>query len=221
MDLLASTWMTRSLGEAVASVALDEDHSVLVGGWNGTLKRWNEKGDLLWSTQLNDRINDIALNKECVIATAGLHLVCLEKGTGDVRWTHALEGSADATVIHDEVVHAVSSVYDIEHNDFIESAVWAFDLNGDQKWVTRMDERPWTMLTHDASLWIGLGRPKCGFATVSEDGSLTHIQGPVDSPITCGTAGKTNLFFGHADGTVSDHTSVSYTHVTLPTNGGV
>jgi hypothetical protein len=70
-----------------------------------------------------------------------------------------------------------------------------------------MDERPWTMLTHDASLWIGLGRPKCGFATVSEDGSLTHIQGPVDSPITCGTAGKTNLFFGHADGTVSDHTS--------------
>jgi hypothetical protein len=42
MDLLASTWMSRSLGEAVASVALDDDHSVLVGGWNGALKRWDE-----------------------------------------------------------------------------------------------------------------------------------------------------------------------------------
>ena len=60
MDLLACTWMTRSLGEAVASVALEEDDSVLVGGWNGTLKRWDEKGDLLWSAQLNDRINDLA-----------------------------------------------------------------------------------------------------------------------------------------------------------------
>ena len=70
-----------------------------------------------------------------------------------------------------------------------------------------MDERPWTMVSHDASLWIGLGRPKCGFATVAEDGSLTHNEGPVDSTITCGTAGKTKLFFGHADGTVSDHTS--------------
>ena len=207
MDLLASTWMTRSLGEAVASVALEEDHSVLVGGWNGTLKRWDEKGDLLWSAQLNDRINDLAVHPECVIATAGLHLVCIEKNTGEVRWSHALEGSADSAVIHDEVVHAVSSVYDIEHNDFIESAVWAFDLNGDEKWVTRMDERPWTMLTHDASLWIGLGRPKCGFATVGENGLLTHVDGPVDSPITCGSAGKTNLFFGHADGTVSDHAS--------------
>jgi hypothetical protein len=207
MDLLASTWMSRSLGEAVASVALDDDHSVLVGGWNGALKRWDEKGELLWSTQLNDRINDLAVNNECVIATAGLHLVCIEKNTGDVRWTHALEGSADATVIHNEVVHAVSSVYDIEHNDFIESAVWAYDLKGDEQWVTRMDERPWTMLAHDTSLWIGLGRPKCGFATVGKDGSLTHIEGPVDSPITCGSAGKTSLFFGHADGTVSDHMS--------------
>lgn len=207
MDLLACTWMTRSLGEAVASVALEEDDSVLVGGWNGTLKRWDEKGDLLWSAQLNDRINDLALGEDCIIATAGLHLVCLERTTGDVRWSHPLEGSADSTVLFDDVVYAVSSVYDIEHNDFIESAVWAFDLNGDRLWVNRMDERPWTILAHQSSVWLGLGRPRCGFATIDTDGSLVHQKGAADSPVTSGSAGDHRLLFGHANGTVSNHAS--------------
>ena len=207
MDLLACTWMTRSLGEAVASVALEEDDSVLVGGWNGTLKRWDEKGDLLWSAQLNDRINDLALGEDCIIATAGLHLVCLERSTGDVRWSHALEGSADSTLLFQDIVYAVSSVYDIEHNDFIESAVWAFDLNGDQLWVNRMDERPWTMLAHQDSVWLGLGRPKCGFATLGADGALEHQKEAADSPVTSGSACEQRLLFGHANGTVSNRSS--------------
>ena len=207
MDLLACTWMTRSLGEAVASVALEEDASVLVGGWNGTLKRWDEKGDLLWSTQLNDRINDLALGEDCIIATAGLHLVCLERKTGNVRWSHALEGSADSTVLFQDIVYAVSSVYDIEHNDFIESAVWAFALNGDSLWVNRMDERPWTMLDHQGSVWLGLGRPKCGFATIDSDGALVYQKGGVDSPITSGSEFDERLLFGHANGNVSTPSS--------------
>ena len=76
MDLIASTWMTRSLDEPVASVGLEEDGSVTAGGWNGSVKRWDDKGDLLWSTILNDRVNDIVFHRDCLIATAGLHIVC-------------------------------------------------------------------------------------------------------------------------------------------------
>lgn len=207
MDLIASTWMTRSLDEPVASVGLEEDGSVTAGGWNGSVKRWDDKGDLLWSTILNDRVNDIVFHRDCLIATAGLHIVCLEKSSGIVRWTHALEGSADAALIHNDVVYAVSSVYDIEHNDFIESAVWAYDLDGTERWVNRMDERPWTILSSNEQVWLGLGRPKCGFATIAVDGTLLHCDGPVDAPITSGDSHGATLAFGHADGTVSNQSS--------------
>jgi hypothetical protein len=204
MDLLASTWMTRSLGEPVASVALEQDDSVLVGGWDGCLKRWDSKGDLLWSTRLNDRVNDVATHGDSIVATAGLHVVCVERTTGEVRWSHALEGSADAVVIHEQGIYAVSSVYDIEHNDFIESAVWSFDLQGTERWVTRMDERPWTIMVHEGMVWLGLGRPKCGFATIDKEGALGHRIAPVEAPITAGANNEHHLLFGHADGSVSD-----------------
>lgn len=207
MDLLASTWMTRSLGEAVASVALEADGCVIVGGWDGALKRWNEQGDLLWATRLNDRVNEVAHHGDCLVATAGLHVVCLDRKTGETRWSHALEGSADAVIVHEGVVYAVSSVYDIEHNDFIESAVWSYELDGAERWVQRMDERPWTIMSCEGEVWLGLGRPKCGFAKVSPDGSIVHLAGPVDSPVTSGAFNSSRLLFGHADGTVSDRSS--------------
>tara|TARA_B100000795_G_C22761484_1_gene423797 strand:- start:371 stop:1450 length:1080 start_codon:yes stop_codon:yes gene_type:complete len=214
MDLVASAWMTRSLGEPVASVTLEEDGTVLVGGWDGSFKRWNEQGDLVWSTQLNDRVNDVAVHDDCLVATAGLHLVCLERATGEIRWSHPLEGSSDAVVVHGGTVYAVSSVYDIEHNDFIESAVWSFGLDGVQNWIQRMDERPWTMMSFKGDLWIGLGRPRCGFALVQPDGTLVHSKGPVDSPVTSGDSNHDRILFGHADGTVSDDTAT--TVYTLP-----
>lgn len=208
MDLLATTWMTRSLEEPVASVAIEEDGSVVAGGWNGALKRWNPKGDLLWKTVLNDRVNDLIFCGNHLIATAGLHLVCVDLETGAPRWSHALEGSADAALVHDGMVYATSSVYDIEHNDFIESAVWSYDLDGNERWVTRMDERPWTIQSCEGKVWLGLGRPKCGFATIDSEGELLHSEGPVDAPITSGSTHGSVLMFGHADGTLSNRSAV-------------
>ena len=207
MDLIASTWMTRSLGEAVASVALEEDGAAVVGGWDGSLKRWNDQGDLLWAIKLNDRVNEVSIHDDCLVATAGLHIVCIDRETGETRWAHALEGSADSVTVHNGIVYAVSSVYDIEHNDFIESAVWSYALDGTQRWVQRMDERPWSMMACEGELWLGLGRPKCGFAKIKEDGTIVHVNGPVDAPVTCGAFSKHNLLFGHADGTVSNRAS--------------
>ena len=204
MDLLATTWMTRSLEEPVASVAIESDGSVVAGGWNGALKRWDPKGELLWKTVLNDRVNDLMFHGNYLIATAGLHLVCVDLVSGTTQWSHALEGSADAALIHEGIVYATSSVYDIEHNDFIESAVWSYELDGTERWVTRMDERPWTIESCDGKVWLGLGRPKCGFATIDSKGTLHHHKGPVDSPITSGSTHQSNLIFGHADGTISD-----------------
>lgn len=204
MDLLSAVWMERSLNQPISALHVDSQGAVLAGGWDGALKHWNDAGDVLWSAELPDRITSISVHENSVLVTAGLHIACVELGSGEVTWSHALEGSADALLVMTNAVYAISSVYDIEHNDFIESAVWKYSIDGEFEWIQRMDERPWVILEHEKVPWIGLGRPKCGFSSVASDGTLTHHTTEANSPITCGTASLQTLLFGHADGTVSN-----------------
>ena len=108
-----------------------------------------------------------------------------------------MEGSADLLCCHNGQIVATSSVYDIEHGDFMESAVWHFSLDGELIEVTRMDERPW-FLHSGENLTLALGRPKCGLLVDGE-----HRELPSSSPVMCGLAGRENILLGHADGTIS------------------
>ena len=111
-------------------------------------------------------------------------------------------GSADELVWWQGDLVAVSSVYDIEHNDFIESAVWRFSPDGELLWVERMDERPWTLVEVEGNLLAGLGRPRCGYIDVSQKPPFDHTKPPTSSPTTCGISGRTQALFGQTDGTV-------------------
>ena len=204
MDLFTSAWMTRSLGESVSAVHLEQEGGIFAGGWNGNLKHWDAEGELVWTAILPDRITVLAIHGDSVFATAGLHVVCLEAATGTQRWSHALEGSADSLYVFEEYLYAVSSVYDIEHNDFLESAVWNFSFDGTMNWIQRMDERPWTIQEFKGKLYFGLGRPKCGFSAIDAQAVITHNAVKTDSPITCGSTTPSDMLFGHANGAVSN-----------------
>ncbi len=194
MDLIQAAWMIRDLGQPVSAIDIEEE-SIIAGGWDGSLKKWNGDGDLLWSAQCEDRIEAILRIDDYVIVTSGLHITCVNDG--EILWSNALEGSADLLAYHDGEVIATSSVYDIEHEDFMESAIWKFSLEGEQIQVTKMDERPW-FIDSGKNLILGLGRPKCGILV---DG--VHQTLPSDSPVTCGLPGRKHVLFGHADGTIS------------------
>lgn len=196
--------MTRSLGESVSAVHLEQDGGIYAGGWNGSLKHWDAEGTLQWTASLPDRITVLSVGEGALFATSGLHIVCLEAESGEQRWSHPLEGSADTLALFKQSVYAVSSVYDIEHNDFLESAVWNFSFDGAMNWVQRMDERPWVLLEYKSKLWLGLGRPKCGFSSIGVNGELTHHPADTDSPITCGSVAEKTMRFGHANGAISD-----------------
>ena len=204
MDLFASAWMTRSLEESVSALHLEQYGGIFAGGWDGCLKHWDAEGELMWTASLPDRITVLALDGGSVFATAGLHVVCLEAATGEQRWSHALEGSADYLYAFENHLYAVSSVYDIEHNDFLESAVWNFSFDGTMNWIQRMDERPWTIQEFSGQLFFGLGRPKCGFSAIDAHGIITHNEVKTDSPITCGSTTPSAMLFGHANGAVSN-----------------
>ena len=204
MDLFSSAWMTRSLGEAVSALYLEQDAGLFAGGWDGCVKSWNADGRLQWTAKLSDRVTVLQREGDVLFATAGLHVACIDISDGSVRWNHALEGSADSITVFEDSLYAVSSVYDIEHNDFLESAVWNFSFDGTLRWIHRMDERPWVTLKHDGNVWFGLGRPKCGFANIRGEREFVHTATKADSPITCGSATESEMIFGHANGSVSN-----------------
>lgn len=194
MDLTQSAWMVRDLGQAVSALHICEDYSIIAGGWDGKLSHWDSEGKLIWSMDCEDRIESIMPLDDKVIVTSGLHIVCVKNG--NQIWSHALEGSADLLVNHEGQIIASSSVYDIEHEDFMESGIWKFDIEGNLIEVERIDERPWFMCSSN-ELIIGLGRPKCGILVDGE-----HVDPDINSPVTCGVNGRENLLLGHADGTI-------------------
>ena len=201
--MVGACWMTRLLGEPVSALSIDESNDIIAGGWNGVLSYWDCDGENNWSTNLADRIGSIASNQEFIFATAGLHIVALSRTSGELMWQFALEGSADEVIIHEGHVYATSSVYDIEHNDFIDSAVWCFTFDGKNLWTKHMDERPWTIFSDDNTVIIGLGRPKMGIATINQEGEINHQQLTSNSPVTFGKLIGSKPVFGHANGDVS------------------
>jgi len=201
--MVGACWMTRLLGEPVSALSIDESNDIIAGGWNGVLSYWDCDGENNWSTNLPDRIGSIAANQEFVFATAGLHIVAVSRTSGELMWQFALEGSADEVIIHEGHVYATSSVYDIEHNDFIDSAVWCFTFDGNNLWTKHMDERPWTIFSDDNTVIIGLGRPKMGIATINQEGEINHQQLASNSPVTFGKLIGSKPVFGHANGDVS------------------
>ena len=203
MNMVGACWMTRLLGEPVSALSIDESNDIIAGGWNGVLSYWDCDGENNWSTNLPDRIGSIAANQEFVFATAGLHIVAVSRTSGELMWQFALEGSADEVIIHEGHVYATSSVYDIEHNDFIDSAVWCFTFDGNNLWTKHMDERPWTIFSDDNTVIIGLGRPKMGIATINQEGEINHQQLASNSPVTFGKLIGSKPVFGHANGDVS------------------
>lgn len=197
MDLLGAAWMIRDHGEPVSALHLSDDGSLLVGGWEGLLKLWSPDGDLIWVVDCSERISSIIIDSNRIFLTAGLNITCVEQGS--IIWSHPLEGSADQVIIHEEKVVATSSVYDIEHGDFMESAIWRFDVEGELLAVERIDEKPWAIASFDG-LRVGLGRPRCGMLVDKKATALSS-----DSPVTCGVYNSEILLFGHADGSVSKH----------------
>ena len=201
--MIGACWMRRSLGEPVSALLIDSNNCIIAGGWNGVLTRWSAEGDRQWSTQLANRISSISIDENTIYACAGLHLVAVDGHSGAILWQHALEGSADEVVTFNGQIYATSSVYDIEHNDFIDSAIWCFDSIGEKIWETHLDERPWTMLVSNDQVILGLGRPKMGAAIVDDNGKLTYQKLESESPVTTGTDSAKGVIFGHANGDVT------------------
>jgi len=202
MDLHALAWMVRDAGQPAGCVRLLDDHRVLAGGWDGDVRCWDAEGNLLWSASTPDRVSAITPWGDAVALTSGLHVVVLDLATGTERWSRPLEGSADLQCVLGDHLLTTSSVYDIEHFDFLESAAWLHDRDGNELHVERLDERPWALAQQGSEVLLGLGRPRGGLLATTDGRTFEHRALGHDAPVLAMAGTGDGLHVLLADGTL-------------------
>ena len=195
----------RGLGSACTALRFG-DGNLLAGSQEGALACWSvDSGDELWRVEVDGPISDLVLEGNRVYAAASSDLHVFDVDDGEIVWSRALEGASDYVRVHDGIVWASSSVYEIEISDYTESTVWMFDSSGSlqQRWT--FSERAWHLGLHnDGGVLLGLGRPRCGYLRIRRGEDAEHHDLTSGSPVTIGACGSDGRFLiGHSDGSVS------------------
>ncbi len=216
LGLGSVAWAVRRMDRAVSSVHLMDD-IVLAGDWDGCLAAWDVEGNRLWSADVGNRVGRImALRRGTIGCTAGLDVaeVTME---GDMLWSTELEGTSDHLVeYHDDILCATSAVWNLEHGDFMEGAVWCLDSAGKILHVERFDERPWDLLSFNSKVYLALAHPRSGLLYGDTEG-LEHLS-LGESPATALQLCEDTLHVGTSGGEIwsLDATAIQSTDVSNP-----
>ena len=199
-------WMERSLENSVSTVYID-DKKIIGGDWNGAMVCWSREGDFCWETDLGDRVSGIRLSKDRMMlwCIAGREAIGIDYKNGSIKWKIEFDGSTDLIELDGENrAWVVSSVYDIELNDFMESAISLID-SGEVIEKHILDERPWSIHpVSEGHAFFGLGRPRAGVLELTKNkGKFTVSHKAVhDSPVLCGS-NISPFFVGHSNGMIT------------------
>jgi hypothetical protein len=213
-------WMERNLDTSVSSVYID-DKKIIAGDWDGMLKCWSRDGDKLWEAELGNRVAGIQFskNESMLWCIAGRDALGLDYQNGEIKWKIEFDGSTDLINLDDESrAWIISSVYDIELNDFIESTISLIDVSGNVVHQHILDERPWSIhpISRGVSIF-GLGRPRGGILkiTESQNGFDENHKSVNNAPMLCGS-NSIPYYLGQSNGMIikisEDVTETSILH---------
>ncbi len=199
-------WMERNLNSSISAVYID-DVKIIAGDWDGMMICWSRDGDKLWVSDLGDRIVGIRFSdkRSMLWCIAGREAFGIDYDNGAIKWRIECDGSTDLLELDgEERAWLVSSVYDIELNDFIESTISLINSDGEVVQRHILDERPWTIqpISEGRSVF-GLGRPRGGILELIESkGELEEIHDSnLDCPVLCGSNSKP-FFLGQTNGNI-------------------
>ncbi len=179
---------------------------LVAGASSGQVACWSiASGSEVWRKEFEGPCSDADILGGVLYFTESNKLHSIELMTGVALWDVELEGSSDFVRCSRRHLWATSSVYNFEIQDYSEGAVWKLGLDGEviRSWKT--EGRAWALSSLEDSALLGLSRPKCGYATVSESNELEYIALENDNPVTIGDDdGGLRVFLGHSRGGLTE-----------------
>lgn len=176
------------------------------GTRSGEVACWDiSSGEEMWRRRFSGPCANSDCNEEIIFFTETDHIHAVEISSGEIIWSVKLEGSSDFVQISGELVWVTTSFYNFEIQDYSEGAVWQIDYRGKirGRWATI--GRSWSLTALESRAIIGLSRPRCGYAVVSEQNGIEYLELEEECPVTVGMNGGDGLvILGHSNGTVTE-----------------
>ncbi|MBR80150.1 MAG: hypothetical protein CMA88_05165 [Euryarchaeota archaeon] len=179
---------------------------LVAGSSSGHVACWRiSSGSEVWRKVFEGPCSDADILGGVLYFTESSKLHSIELKTGVSLWAIDLEGSSDFVRCTRRHVWATSSVYNFEIQDYTEGAVWKLGLDGEVIRSWKIEGRAWALSTLEDGVLMGLSRPKCGYAIVSELRELEYISLENENPVTVGNDdGGLRVFLGHSRGGVTE-----------------
>jgi len=182
------------------------DGFLIGGSRTGQVVCWRvSTGEEVWRSDFEGPCSESDIYEGLLFFSESNKVHAIEIETGVVLWSVELEGSSDLVKFANGSIWATSSVYNFEIQDYSEGAVWKIDNEGSitSKWPTV--GRAWSLSLSDNSAILGLSRPKCGIATISEENGVVYVPLGNDLPVSIGKGFESGmLVFGHSDGSITE-----------------
>ena len=193
----------RDLGSECTTLNINQSNLV-AGSKLGRIILWGiNDGQQKWSIDVEGPISDLEIDEK-IYVTASAELHAINRENGHLEWTKDIEGSSDLLEIEGEKIFVTSSLYEIEIQDYTETTLFKFNKNGELLDTINFEEKPWFMKRHNQETILGIGRPRCGFLTVDNDGVISHNQTETNSPLNLGIKTNYGFLLGHSDGTITE-----------------
>ena len=190
----------------------------LVAGSNsGQVGCWSiSSGSEFWRVEFEGPCSNSDSFGEVLYFTESNKIHSIDINSGEVLWSVELQGSSDFVRCTSEYLWVTSSVYNFEIQDYSEGAVWKLGLDGTviQSWKT--EGRAWALSSVEGRALLGLSRPNCGYATVSELSDIKYVSLENENPVTVGNDdGDQRVFLGHSKGGVTEICSGESTSLSM------
>jgi hypothetical protein len=176
------------------------------GSRTGEVACWNfSSGTEIWRRNFDGPCSHSDCDEDLLFFTASDSIHAVRMSSGEVIWSVKLEGSSDYVRISNGFVWVTSSVYNFEIQDYSEGAIWQINFDGEI--ITRLETfgRAWSLSTQEGRVVMGLSRPRCGYAVVSEEDGIEYVELEHCHPVTVGSSGGDfPIVLGHSNGMVTE-----------------
>jgi len=179
---------------------------LFAGSRSGEVACWSiSNGAEIWRMLFDGPCSDSDCNEELLFITESDSIHAVRMSSGELKWSVKLEGSSDFVRISNGFVWVTTSVYNFEIQDYSEGVIWQIDFEGKVRNRLETFGRAWSLSVQESQVVMGLSRPKCGYAIVSEEHGIEYSKIEGRHPVTIGNRGGVlPVVLGHSNGMVTE-----------------